>query len=134
MRGRPTREGIGDRNLAVRVTMDEILARERLERAVGFEPELLGGRAQLHAGGAAASCETAQDPEVELALRLGEPGASRRAELRGRDLGRRQRRGHARRQLARVRVLGVDAHFAASISASRTQLSSGRSEVPSSLR
>jgi len=42
MRGRPTREGVSDSDLAVRTAMDEVLARERLERAVGLEPELLG--------------------------------------------------------------------------------------------
>jgi hypothetical protein len=61
--------------------MHEVLARQRRERAFGLEPQLLGGSAQLDAAWAAGGCETAQDPEVELALRLGEPCEPRRAEL-----------------------------------------------------
>ena len=54
--------------------MDEVLARERFERAVRLEPEPLGCCAQLHAAWEAVGLEAAQDPEVELTLRLGEAG------------------------------------------------------------
>jgi hypothetical protein len=90
MHGRPARERVGDHDLAARATMHEVLARQRRERAVGLEPQLLRGSAQLHAAWATGGCETAQDPEVELALTLGEPRAPRRAKLRRRDLGRRE--------------------------------------------
>jgi hypothetical protein len=114
--------------------MDEVFARERLERAIGIDPESRSGLAHLPAAGTAVGCELAQDPEVELALRVGEAGAAGWAELGGRDRRHRERCGHARRQLAWAGAFGVDAHFAASVSASRTQLSCGCSVTPRSLR
>ena len=133
MRSAP-REGVGDADLAVRAALDEILARERLKRAIGIDPEPLGRRVHLAAVGAAHGCEIAHDPEVEFALRIGEPCAPGLAELRGRDLCRRERRGHAPRQLAGAGGFAVDAQVAASVRASRTQLSCGCSATPPSLR
>jgi hypothetical protein len=47
VRGRPAGERVGDADLAVGAAMDEILACERLERAVGLEFESFGRRARL---------------------------------------------------------------------------------------
>jgi hypothetical protein len=105
--------------------VDEVLSGERRERVLGVEPESSGGCEDLAAAGSAVGCEAVQDPEVELALRLGQTAVAGGTELGGRDLGGCERCGNWCRQLAWVSACGLDAHFAASISASRTHFSSG---------
>jgi hypothetical protein len=145
-----------DRRLRSRRTSPALTCRDRL-RAVG--PSVTGWR-RLELGELCGICVARSGIAAETgngkcrfagAFRDGSDGtrtrrrvvvtgngrelcASRRAKLRGRDLHGGERRGHASRHQAGFGVVAVDAHFAASISASRTQLSSGCSEAPASLR
>src|SRR5262249_29129481 len=111
----------------------EILAGERLERTLSVESEPIGRRANCADAGTTGACELAQDPKIEAALRLRQAGATLPTKPPGRDPRRREGRHHARRQLTRFGA-SARAHLAASANASRTQLSSGCSETPCSLR
>src|SRR6266511_2739244 len=94
---RTTRERVRDGNLKLPIEMGKVLPRERLERSRGVEPEPPARLARLRAARAAAGREAAQDPEVELALRVREPGMAGGPELGRRDRCSAQRSRHARR-------------------------------------
>lgn len=83
MGGGSAGEGVGDGEVTVGAAMDEVFARQLLEPLLGVDPEPFRSLAQLRVAGATVRSEVAQDPEVELALRLREPGAACRTQLQG---------------------------------------------------
>jgi len=88
MRRRPARERISHPNRAcVAVEVDEILAREQPEGALGIEPRSLGGGDDGAAIGWRSRPERSEDASVDPALGFREPAETLPSPPRRRDRG-----------------------------------------------